>query len=41
MMFKELLDDITLDSTYKFLFLKQIYVDAGINLPKYIEEERL
>lgn len=40
MMFKELLDDITLDSTYKFLFLKQIYLDAGIDLPKFIEEER-
>ena len=39
-MFKELLDDITMDSTYKFLLLKQIYIDAGINLPKYIEEER-
>ncbi|MGL4452305.1 MAG: hypothetical protein ACRCTZ_14075 [Sarcina sp.] len=41
MMFKELLDDITLDSTYKFLFLKQIYLDAGISLPKFIEEERV
>ena len=40
MMFKELLDDITLDSTYKFLLIKQIYLDAGINLPRYIEEER-
>ncbi|WP_297438659.1 BRO family protein, partial [uncultured Clostridium sp.] len=28
-MFKELLDDITMDSTYKFLLLKQIYIDAG------------
>ena len=41
MMFKELLDDMTLDSTYKFLFIKQIYLDAGINLPKYIEEEKI
>lgn len=39
-MFKEILDDITKDSTYKFLFLKKLYVDAGIDLPKYIEEER-
>ncbi|MGL5067720.1 MAG: hypothetical protein ACRC6T_07820 [Sarcina sp.] len=37
---KELLDDITLDSTYKFLLIKQIYLDAGINLPRYIEEEK-
>ena len=41
MMFKELLDDMTLDSTYKFLLIKQIYLDAGINLPKYIEEEKI
>ncbi|MGL4760151.1 MAG: BRO family protein [Sarcina sp.] len=40
MMFKELLDDITLDSTYKFLLIKQIYLDAGIKLPRYIEEEK-
>lgn len=39
-MFKDMLDDITLDTTYKFLLIKQIYVDAGIKLPKYIEEER-
>lgn len=39
-MFKELLDDITLDSEYKFLLIKKIFVDSGIELPRYIEEER-
>lgn len=38
-MFKELLDDITSDSKYKFLLIKKIFVDSGIELPKYIEEE--
>lgn len=39
-MFKELLDNITMDSTYKFLLLKEIFNQSGIELPKYIEEER-
>lgn len=40
-LFKELLDDITKDSTYKFLLIKKLYLAAGIELPKYIEEERV
>ncbi|MGL4990512.1 MAG: BRO family protein [Sarcina sp.] len=39
-MIKELLDDITKDSTYKYLVIKQIYNSVGIKLPKYIDEER-
>ena len=38
-MFKDLLDDITLDSKYKFLFMKKIFNDSGFELPMYIEEE--
>ena len=37
--FKGVLDDITLDSKYKFLLMKKIFVESGINLPTYIEEE--
>ncbi|MGL5067729.1 MAG: BRO family protein [Sarcina sp.] len=33
------LDKITQDPVYKFLFLKQIFVDAGLELPPFIEEE--
>lgn len=38
-MFKDLLDDMTLDSKYKFLFMKKIFNDSGFELPMYIEEE--
>ena len=38
-MFSSLLDDITLDSKYKFLFMKKIFNDSGFELPMYIEEE--
>lgn len=37
--FESRIDKITEDSTYKFLFFKQIFVEAGIDLPKFIEEE--
>ena len=37
--FKSVLDDITLDSKYKFLLMKKIFIESGINLPTYIEEE--
>ncbi|MGL5151423.1 MAG: BRO family protein [Clostridium sp.] len=37
--FESRIDRITQDSNYKFLFFKQIFVDAGIELPKFIEEE--
>lgn len=37
--FKDLLDDITLDSKYKFLVLKKIFNDSGFEIPMYIEEE--
>ncbi|MGL5633841.1 MAG: BRO family protein [Sarcina sp.] len=37
--FESRIDKITQDSTYKFLFFKQIFVDAGLELPKFIEEE--
>lgn len=37
--FKGLLDDITLDSKYKFLVLKKIFNDSGFEIPMYIEEE--
>lgn len=37
--FKDLLDDITLDSKYKFSFMKKIFNDSGFELPMYIEEE--
>ncbi|MGL4990503.1 MAG: BRO family protein [Sarcina sp.] len=40
-MFQPILDNITKDSIYKFLYLKQIFVDAGIELPKFIYEELL
>ncbi|WP_297523310.1 Bro-N domain-containing protein [uncultured Clostridium sp.] len=33
------LDKITKDPVYKFLFFKQIFVDAGLELPSFIEEE--
>ena len=33
------LDKITKDPVYKFLVLKQIFVDAGINIPQFIDEE--
>jgi prophage antirepressor-like protein len=33
------LDKITKDPVYKFLFFKQIFVDAGLELPPFIEEE--
>ncbi|WP_297523311.1 BRO family protein [uncultured Clostridium sp.] len=33
------LDKITKDPVYKFLVLKQIFVDAGINIPQFIGEE--
>lgn len=33
------LDKITKDPIYKFLCLKQIFVDAGIEIPKFIDEE--
>ncbi|MGL5615900.1 MAG: BRO family protein [Sarcina sp.] len=38
-MFEPLIDKITKDPVYKFLCLKQIFVDAGIEIPKFIEEE--
>lgn len=38
-MLKDVLDDITKDSTYKYLVLKQVFVDSGINIPPYIDEE--
>lgn len=38
-MFEPMIDKITKDPVYKFLCLKQIFVDAGIEIPKYIEEE--
>ncbi|MGL4874376.1 MAG: BRO family protein [Clostridium sp.] len=38
-LFKDLLDDITKDSTYKFLMIKKIFTENGYELPKYIEEE--
>ena len=38
-MFKPILDNITKDSIYKFLYLKKIFSDAGIELPKFIDEE--
>lgn len=38
-LFKSLLDDITLDSKYKFLLLKKIFNDSAFELPMYIEEE--
>ncbi|MGL5575112.1 MAG: BRO family protein [Sarcina sp.] len=38
-MFEASIDKITKDPVYKFLCLKQIFVDAGIELPKFIEEE--
>lgn len=37
--FEPLLNKITKDSTYKFLCLKKLFVDAGIEIPKFIEEE--
>lgn len=38
-LFKDLLDDMTKDSTYKFLMIKKIFTENGYDLPKYIEEE--
>ncbi|MGL4760136.1 MAG: BRO family protein [Sarcina sp.] len=38
-MFESSIDKITKDPIYKFLCLKQIFVDAGIELPKFIGEE--
>lgn len=38
-MIEPTLDKITKDSVYKFLCIKQIFVDAGIALPKFIDEE--
>ncbi|MGL4874968.1 MAG: BRO family protein [Clostridium sp.] len=38
-MFEASIDKITKDPVYKFLCLKQIFVDAGIELPKFINEE--
>ncbi|MGL4760135.1 MAG: BRO family protein [Sarcina sp.] len=37
--FEDRVDKITQDPIYKFLFFKQIFVDAGIELPPFIEEE--
>ncbi|MGL4452321.1 MAG: BRO family protein [Sarcina sp.] len=37
--FEARIDKITQDPIYKFLFFKQIFVDAGLELPKFIEEE--
>ncbi|MGL5633840.1 MAG: BRO family protein [Sarcina sp.] len=38
-MFESSIDKITKDPVYKFLCLKQIFVDAGIEIPKFIDEE--
>lgn len=38
-LFKDLLDDMTKDSTYKFLMIKKVFTENGYDLPKYIEEE--
>ncbi|MGL4654908.1 MAG: BRO family protein [Sarcina sp.] len=38
-MFEASIEKITKDPVYKFLCLKQIFVDAGIELPKFIDEE--
>ena len=38
-MFESSIDKITKDPIYKFLCLKQIFVDARIELPKFIGEE--
>lgn len=38
-MFEASIDKITKDPVYKFLCLKQIFVDAGIEIPKFIDEE--
>ncbi|WP_297522475.1 BRO family protein [uncultured Clostridium sp.] len=37
--FEGRIDKITQDPIYKFLFFKQIFVDAGLELPSFIEEE--
>lgn len=37
--FEASIDKITKDPVYKFLCLKQIFADAGIELPKFIDEE--
>lgn len=37
--FESRIDKITQDPVYKFLFFKQIFVDAGLKLPQFIEEE--
>ena len=37
--FEGRIDKITQDPIYKFLFFKQIFVDAGLELPPFIEEE--
>ena len=38
-MLEPILDKITKDHVYKFLCIKQIFVDAGIAIPKFIDEE--
>ena len=38
-MFEPMLDKLTKDTSYKFLYLKQIFVDAGLKLPTFIDEE--
>ncbi|MGL4990500.1 MAG: BRO family protein [Sarcina sp.] len=38
-MFQPILDNITKDPIYKFLCIKQIFVDAGIEIPPFIDEE--
>ena len=38
-MFESSIDKITKDPIYKFLFFKQIFIDAGFELPPFIEEE--
>ncbi|MGL5067730.1 MAG: BRO family protein [Sarcina sp.] len=37
--FEDRVDKITQDPIYKFLFFKQIFIDAGFELPPFIEEE--
>lgn len=37
--FESSIDKITKDPVYKFLCLKQIFIDAGIELSKFIGEE--
>ncbi|MGL4654673.1 MAG: BRO family protein [Sarcina sp.] len=37
--FAPVLDKATKDPTYKLLYLKKIFLEAGIELPKFIEEE--